>query len=96
MSNVVLKHLDEPVRFLSFSIGDLVAYSAPFFVGSLFDSLFVIPVIGITVVLIAKKLLKRVPKNQGVRFLYWTLPTSNFNRVLQVNMPPSHKQFWVS
>jgi hypothetical protein len=33
----LLKRLDAPVRFLSFSMNDLLAYLAPFFVGTLFD-----------------------------------------------------------
>ena len=95
MGNAVLKHLDEPVRILSFSIGDLVGYLAPFFVGSLFDSLFVVPLIGIACVFLAKRVLKRLPRFHGIRFLYWSIPTGRFNRMLRVNLPSSNKHFWV-
>lgn len=95
MSNAILKHLDEPVRILSFSIGDLVGYLAPFFIGSLFDSLFVAPLIGISIVLVGKRIFKRFPRFWCIRFLYWSLPTKRFNRILKVNLPPSNKQFWV-
>ena len=95
MGNAILKHLDEPVRILSFSIGDLVGYLAPFFIGSLFDSLFVVPLIGIASVFLAKRLLKRLPRFHGIRFLYWSLPTRRFNRMLKVNLPPSNKHLWV-
>lgn len=95
MGNSILKHLDEPVRILSFSISDLVGYLAPFFVGSLFDSLFVVPLIGIASVFLAKRMLKRFPRFHGIRFLYWFLPTRRFNRMLKVNLPPSNKHLWV-
>ena len=91
----LLKHLDAPMRILSFSISDLIAYAAPFFIGSLFDSLFVIPVFGVILVLLGKKLTRRLPKFYAIRFLYWFLPTRRFNRVLKVNLPPSNKHFWV-
>lgn len=95
MSNAILKHLDEPVRILSFSVADLIGYLTPFFIGSLFDSLFVIPVIGIASVFLVKRMLKRFPKFHGIRFLYWSIPTRRFNRLLRVNLPPSNKQLWV-
>jgi len=83
------------MRILSFSISDLVAYSAPVFIGSLFDSIFVIPVAGIVGVVAVRRFLKRFPPFYGVRWLYWSLPSNRFNRMLRVNLPPSSKQFWV-
>lgn len=95
MKNSVLKHLDDPVRILSFSIGDLIGYLAPFYVGSLFDSLFMIPVLGITSVFLLKKGLRRFPRFYSIRWLYWSLPTRRFNRLMKVDLPPSHKQLWM-
>ena len=94
-AQVLLKHLDAPVRILSFSIGDLIAYATPIFVGSLFDSLILIPVGGITLVLLVKRGLKKFPPFYAVRFLYWSLPTKRFNQVLKVNLPASNKHLWV-
>lgn len=93
MKNIVLKHLDEPVRILSFSIGDLIGYLTPFFVGSLFDSLFVIPSFGIAFIFMLKKVAKRFPRFYAIRYLYWSLPAQRFNRMMKTNLPPSHKQF---
>ena len=95
MGNTVLKHLDEPMRMLSFSIGDLAAYLIPFFVGSLLDSLFIVPGLGIIFVVILKKVLKKFPRFYAIRYLYWSLPTERFNRMMKMNLPPSHKHFWV-
>lgn len=95
MGNAVLKHLDEPVRILSFSIGDLIGYLTPFFVGSLFDSLFVVPCLGIGCVFVIKKMLKRFPRFYAIRYLYWSLPTGKFNRMMKMNLPMSNKHFWV-
>jgi type IV conjugative transfer system protein TraL len=95
MNQPVLKHLDEPVKVLSFSISDLIGYSVPFFIGSFFDSLFLVPMIGIVVVFLVKRLLKRLPRFYGLRCLYWSLPTKRFNRMLGINLPPSHKHLWM-
>jgi type IV conjugative transfer system protein TraL len=94
-SHVLLKNLDNPVRILSFSVTDLIAYLSPFLVGSLFDSLFVVPLIGIVVVFMLKRSLRKFPKFYGLRLLYWSLPTVYFQRLFQVRWPFSNKQFWV-
>jgi len=91
----LLKRLDAPVRFLSFSLNDLIAYLAPFFLGALFDSVFIVPSAGIALVLLMKKILKKFPRFYAIRFLYWSLPTGAFNRGLRVYLPPSHKRIWV-
>ena len=93
--DVLLKYLDNPVRILSFSIADLIAYLAPFFAGSFFDSLFVIPLIGIALIYLMKKMLKKLPKLYWIRFLYWALPTKRLNKMLRVNFPFSNKRMWV-
>jgi type IV conjugative transfer system protein TraL len=95
MTSTIFKHLDEQVRILSFSVSDLIGYAVPFFIGALFDSLFVIPVVGILVILSFKRLLRRFPKFYGIRLLYWMLPTHRFNRIMRVNFPESHKRFWM-
>jgi type IV conjugative transfer system protein TraL len=91
----LLKRLDAPVRFLSFSMNDLLSYLAPFFAGALFDSIFIVPVAGMGIVFLMKKLLKKFPKFTAIRYLYWSLPTGAFNRALGVNLPPSNKRIWV-
>ena len=93
--DVLLKHLDNPVRILSFSIGDLIAYLAPFFAGSFFDSLFIIPLMGILIIYLLKKWVKKLPKFYLIRFLYWSLPTKRFNGMLGSNLPSSNKRLWV-
>lgn len=93
--NTVLKKLDSPVRILSFSIGDLVAYLSPFFIGSMLDSLFVVPAIGIVLMVFIKRTLRKFPKHYIMRYLYWALPTERFNKMLKVNLPPSSKHLWI-
>ena len=91
----LLKRLDAPVRFLSFSMNDLVGYLAPFFVGALFDSILIIPAFGTGLVFLVKKVLKKFPKFYAIRYLYWSLPTAILNRALRTNLPPSNKRLWV-
>jgi len=91
----ILQHLDSPVRILSFSIQDVIGYLAPFFVGALFDSLFFIPITGLFVVYVIKRLLRQFPKFYLVRHLYWIFPTARFNKILRLHFPPSSKRFWV-
>ncbi len=90
----LLRHLDNPIRVLSLSINDLVIYGLPFFIGSLFDSLFVMPAIGLGIVYLGKKAIKGVPKFYMVRYLYWSLPTKRFNRIFRVGFQPSNQRFW--
>lgn len=92
---ILLKRLDAPVRFLSFSMNDLIAHITPFFMGALFDSLFVLPAIGSLFVIATKKILKKFPKFTAIRYAYWSLPTQTFNRALKLRFPPSHKRIWV-
>ncbi len=91
----LLKHLDNPVRFLSFTTGDLIAYLTPLFIGALVDSLIIVPAVGAVAVSLLKKGVKRFPKFYGIRYLYWSLPTRRFNRILRIQLPPSHKRIWL-
>jgi type IV conjugative transfer system protein TraL len=91
---VVLKHLNSPIRILSFSVGDLAAYLSPFFLGSLLDSLVVIPVSGLLLIFLSKRLLKTLPKFYLVRFFYWSLPTKSVNRMFKSSFPNSNKRYW--
>jgi type IV conjugative transfer system protein TraL len=92
--HVVLKHLDNPIRILSFSVSDLIAYLAPFFVGSFFDSMFIIPLGGLLIVFVSKRLLRRLPKFCLIRFWYWNLPTKSVNRMFKSSFPDSNKRYW--
>jgi type IV conjugative transfer system protein TraL len=94
-SFALLKRLDAPVRFLSFSMNDLIAYLAPFFLGALFDSIFIVPFFGTAAIYLLKKVTKKFPKFYAIRYLYWSLPTKSFNRILRVNFPSSNKRLLV-
>jgi len=83
------------MRILSFSVGDLISYLSPFFIGSMMDSLFIVPVIGIFLVFFIKKILKKFPKHYVMRWIYWSLPSKQFNKMLKTSLPPSHKRLWV-
>jgi type IV conjugative transfer system protein TraL len=95
MTNPLLRHLDAPVRFLSFTASDFIAYLMPFFLGALLDSLFVVPALGIGFVFLVKKMVKRFPRFYVMRFLYWSLPTRRMNRLLRIDWPASHKRIWI-
>lgn len=92
---VLLKHLDDPVRIVSVSVNDFIAYMLPFFIGIAFDSLTIIPLTGMVVVYLSKRFLKRFPKYFFIRYMYWSLPSKHFNSALKINWPPSHQRFWV-
>lgn len=94
-TKMLLKHLDSPVRILSFSINDLIGYLTPFFVGALFDSLLIIPICGLLLVYITKRLLKRVPRFYVIRYMYWALPTRRYNKLVRISWPASSKRLWV-
>lgn len=91
----LLRHLDAPVRFLSFTMGELAGYLMPFFLGALVDSIFVVPAVGLAVVGGIRKIGKRFPRFYAMRLLYWSLPTSSFNKILRVGLPPSHQRLWI-
>ncbi len=92
---ILLKHLDDPMRIISVSMNDFIAYVLPFFVGIAFDSLTIIPLTGVIVVYSTKRFLKRYPRYFFVRYMYWVLPTRRFNPMMKLNWPPSHQRFWV-
>jgi type IV conjugative transfer system protein TraL len=91
----LLRHLDNPVRILSFSVNDLMGYMMPFVIGALFNSLLVIPTIGLIIVYFGKKALRRFPKFYLIRSLYWSLPTSKYNKLIRISWPSSSKRLWV-
>lgn len=94
-NQVLLKHLDSPVRILSFSIQDLIGYLIPFFIGTLFDSLLIVPLSGMTLMYFIKKGLRRLARFYLIRHLYWALPTLQYNKILRVALPSSSKRFLV-
>lgn len=93
--HVILKHLDEPIRILSFSIQDLLVSAIPFFLGALVDSMLLITLTGLLAIFFIKKALKKFPKFYFIRYLYWHVPTSRYNKLFKTNLPPSHKRFFV-
>lgn len=92
---VLLKHLDSPVRILSLSINDMVGYAGPFFVGAMFDSLLIIPLCGLLLIYILKRVLRKYPRFHFIRYLYWAFPTTRYNKLLRVDLPASSKRLWV-
>lgn len=92
---MLFRHLDSPVRILSFSINDLIGYFAPFFVGAFFDSLLIIPMGGLLLVYIVKRLLRHVSRFYVIRYMYWALPTRRYNKLVRISWPASSKRLWV-
>lgn len=91
----LLQYLDNPVRILMFSVNELIAYMLPFFIGAFFESMFVIPIIGLTLIYMLKRLMRGVPKYYAIRMLYWAIPTSYYNKFLGVRFPPSNQRMWI-
>jgi len=91
----LLKHLDSPVRILSLSINDMISYLSPFFIGAIFDSLVIVPLSGLIVIYLIKKAIQRFPRFFLMRWFYWALPTSRYNKIVKISWPPSSKRFWV-
>ncbi|MCK4934345.1 MAG: type IV conjugative transfer system protein TraL [Simkaniaceae bacterium] len=93
--HIILKHLDNPVRILSFSLQDIVIYALPLFIGALTDNMLSVPIVGFLLIFLAKRVLKKLPKFYLIRFFYWHLPTKQYNKLFKTNLPPSHKRLWV-
>lgn len=91
----LLKYLDNPVRIMSVTIPDLMGYVAPFFIGLMLDSVLIIPTSGWIILYFIKKILKPLPKFYLMRRLYWSIPTSKFNKSVKVSWPSSSKRLWV-
>ena len=91
----ILKHLDSPIRILSFDAKDLALLLLPLIVGAFFDSILLFSSVGWCLIFFVKKALKRAPKFYLVRLLYRKLPTERLNRFFKWNLPSSHKKMWV-
>lgn len=91
----ILKHLDHPIRFLSFEVRDLVLLIFPIILGGVFDSILMFSLIGWSLFFFIKKALKRSPKFFLIRLLYRKIPTKNFNKLFNLNMLPAHKKMWI-
>lgn len=94
-TKALIKHLDSPLRILSFSINDLLGYLTPFFIGALFDSLLILPLCGFIIIYFIKKMLRRLPRFYLIRYMYWALPTQQFNKNMRASWPASSKRLWV-
>lgn len=94
-TKVLLKYLDSPIRFLSFSLQDFILYCAPFFIGVFFDSILIVPLSGYIILYFIKKALKPLPKFFLMRYMYWAIPTKKYQKLLKVVLPPSSKRLWV-
>lgn len=88
----LLKHLDQPIRILSLSIPDLVGYLIPFFLGALLDHLLLVSAGGMISVYFLKRALKKFPRFYLLRSIYWSLPSSAYNRITKTSLPPSAKR----
>ena len=91
----ILKHLDQPIRFLSFESKDLIFLILPIVFGGVFDSILLFSFIGWALFFFVKRALKRFPKFFFIRWLYRQLPTRNFNQLFNLKMLPTHKMMWV-
>ena len=90
----LIKYLDEPIRILKFSLHDIATLTVPIFIGLIFDSVVLIPGLGIGCVLMVKKLMRKFPKFYFTRWLYWVMPTKAFNKGRHVNLPNSSVRKW--
>ena len=91
----LLKHLDNPMRVITFSVNELIAYAIPFFLGIMVDSFFFISCLGMGLVYMTNKYMRRLPKFYLTGLIYWSLPTSKLNKILKLNLPSSAKRFLV-
>lgn len=81
----LLNHLDEPVRFLFFTLGEFIVILVPFMLGMLVDRM----LLGLVFGALCYQVLKLVNRNfHGAnlkQIIYWFLPTSK--RMLKLNIP---------
>ena len=95
MSIAVIKHLDSPIRVLTFSAKDILVYSTPVLAWGLFDLPTAAVAVAYLLLVLFRKLTKKAPKFAAVRFAYWNLPTKMFNRSLKASFPESNKRHWI-
>jgi len=93
--HIILKHLDAPIRILSFSLNDLLLYALPIFIGSFLDDMFVIPLVGLLTVFSLKRVCQRIERFYLINMLYWYLPTTRYNRLFKTQLIPSEKRIWM-
>ncbi len=84
----ILKNLDNPTVLLLFTVQD---WALLFLTNHVLISL----IIGIPMVKILRKNLKKVPRFYFKRLLYWIFPVSQFNKRAKDNLPPSHVHTWI-
>ena len=94
-NNVLLKHLDAPMRIITFTVEEFISYIIPFFIGVIVDNVCLVTILGITLVIFVRKYLRRFPKFYLIGLFYWSLPTARFNKALKLNLPSSAKRLWV-
>lgn len=93
--HIILKHLDAPIRVLSFSLNDLVIYALPLFIGSFLDDMLLLPSLGFLTIYAGKKMVRKFPRYYLINFLYWNLPTKQYRKIFRTKLIPSEKRFWV-
>lgn len=93
--HTVIKRLDAPAMFITIPVADLWLFSLPT-IATLVMTSSVLATLSILILMkLLKKMMRRLPKKYGRRFLYWYLPTKVFNRILGTRFAPSHVDQWL-
>jgi type IV conjugative transfer system protein TraL len=87
----LLNHLDDPMRFLFFTIDEFLAIGVPLFVGICVNEMIWGAIIGLGLYQILK-FIKRTFKGASLRQLaYWFLPTNK--KTLKILVPSNLREF---
>jgi len=87
----LLNHLDDPMRFLFFTMDEFVALAVPLFVGMFINQMLWGALVSLILYKILK-LIKKVSKGVGLRQLtYWFLPTKT--KTLKFYVPSCYREF---
>ena len=81
----LLNHLDEPVRFLFFTIGEFIVMLVPFMIGMFIDQMIFGLIIGFALYQLLKLIGRSFFGANLRQIAYWFLPTSK--KMLQLNIP---------
>lgn len=89
------KHLDNPKMLMGMALSDLLSLAIPLYAGICLKKFLLFALLGSALFILKRKIARTLPKYYITGLLYWHFPTAVFNRLFKVNLPPSHKRFYL-
>ncbi|WP_194848408.1 type IV conjugative transfer system protein TraL [Candidatus Neptunochlamydia vexilliferae] len=89
------KYLDNPKMLMGMALTDLLSLAIPLYMGICLKKFILFALIGGSLFMMRRKVARALPKYYLIGLIYWHLPTTVFNRMFKVALPPSHKRFYL-